>query len=305
MKLLNFRKGDEIRLGIKTDKGIIDVTEATKTATAETAAISVIAPEAIERRMILPSTMEQVIAGGEQALAQLNELIGKNPKTIPEESIIYAPCVMKPEKILCVGLNYYSHAEECGLSIPKFPVLFSKFNNALAAHKQMIKLPAKAEKFDYEAELVIVIGREAVNVSKEEALSFVFGYTIGNDLSARDLQLRTGQWLLGKTCDGFAPIGPYIVTADEVDPDNMDIGCEVNGKVRQAANTREMIFDCASIVSYISQYMTLKPGDIIFTGTPSGVVLGKIEAQQQWLVAGDKIRVSIEKLGTLENQLCD
>lgn len=286
MKIVNFKVGEQVRLGIKNDQGVIDVEQAAAAYSLE-----------------IPTTIEQVIAGGEKSLIQLAELAKREVETIPEDKIVYAPCVTNPEKILCVGLNYMSHGAECKMDIPTSPVLFSKFNNALAAHKQIISLPRHAEKIDYEAELVIVIGKEAVNVSKEDALSYVFGYTAGNDLSARDLQFVTGQWLLGKTCDNFAPVGPYLVTADEVDPTNLDIKCEVNGVVRQSANTSDMIFDCATIVSYISKYMTLKPGDIIFSGTPSGVILGYPEEQQQWLKPGDKITVSIEKVGDLVNIL--
>ena len=164
-------------------------------------------------------------------------------------------------------------------------------------------LPLNAKQFDYEAELVIVIGKTVENVSRENAMSHIFGYTIGNDLSARDLQFRTGQWLLGKTCDGFAPIGPYLVTADEVDSSNLEISCSVNGELRQQGNTKNMIFDCAHIVSYLSQHMTLRPGDIIFTGTPAGVILGYPEEQRNWLKSGDEVVISIEKIGSLKNKL--
>ena len=186
---------------------------------------------------------------------------------------------------------------------PLYPILFSKFNNALAAHGQKITLPKSARKYDYEAELIVVIGKEASSVTKEEALSYVFGYTCGNDLSARDLQFRTGQWLLGKTCDRFAPIGPYIVTADAIDPSDLNITCVVNGKVRQSGNTSDMLFDCADIISYASEYMTLKPGDLIFTGTPSGVITGEPADKRIWLKPGDEITVSIEKIGSLTNTL--
>jgi len=286
MKFVNFKVEKEVRLGIKSDKGIIDVEKA-----------------AAKYSIKAPTSIDQVISEGDEGLLQLSELVKNEVETIPEEKIIFAPCVTNPEKILCVGLNYMSHGAECKMDIPTSPVLFSKFNNALAAHNQTVALPQSAYKFDYEAELVIVIGKEAVNVSKEDALSYVFGYTTGNDLSARDLQFVSGQWLLGKTCDGFAPIGPYIVTADEVDPNNLDIKCEVNGVVCQSANTSDMIFNCADIVSYISQYMTLKPGDIIFSGTPSGVVLGYPEGKQNWLKSGDEVVISIEKIGSLINVL--
>ena len=286
MKFIQFKVGESIRLGIKTENGIIDVEQTATSLSLE-----------------LPTKMEQVIAGGEEVLKQLAELTKQEVSLISEEEIVYAPCMTQPEKIICVGLNYADHAKESNMDIPTYPVLFSKFNNALAAHNQIIRLPKTAEKFDYEVELVIVIGKEAVNVSKDEALSYVFGYTVGNDLSARDLQFRSGQWLLGKTCDHFGPIGPYLVTADELDPSNLNIQCKVNGEVRQSANTRDMIFDCATLVSYLSQHMTLKPGDIIFSGTPEGVILGYPEAKQVWLKSGDEVQVSVENIGTLVNVL--
>jgi 2-keto-4-pentenoate hydratase/2-oxohepta-3-ene-1,7-dioic acid hydratase in catechol pathway len=286
MKLVSFKSGEQIRLGIKLDNGIIDVSEA-----------------AAGCSLNIPTTMDELIAGGKRHLSQLNELTAKAANVLPEAKIVYAPSVLRPEKIICIGLNYISHREECNIETPAYPVIFSKFNNALAAHNETIALPKAAKKFDYEAELVIVIGKEAANVTKEDALSYVFGYTVGNDLSARDLQLRTGQWLLGKTCDQFAPIGPYLVTADEIDPSNLNIECKVNGKLRQSANTRDMIFDCATIVSYLSRHMTLKPGDIIFSGTPGGVILGYPENEQKWLKAGDEVTVTIEKIGSLVNVL--
>jgi 2-keto-4-pentenoate hydratase/2-oxohepta-3-ene-1,7-dioic acid hydratase in catechol pathway len=190
------------------------------------------------------------------------------------------------------------------MEIPTSPILFSKFSNALTGHKNTVNLPKTAEKFDYEAELAVIIGKTAQYVDEEDALSYVFGYSIGNDLSARDLQMRTGQWLLGKTCDGFAPVGPYIVTTDELsDPNNLDVECKVNGEIRQKANTRDMIFNCAKIISYASQYMTLKPGDIILTGTPDGVILGYPNEKQKWLEPGDEIKVSIGGIGTLSTTL--
>lgn len=286
MKLLNYKEGNQIYLGIKSEHGIIPVNSLNGNSD-----------------FVVPTTIEQVIASGESGLRILDRLAKNALSALPEEKLVYAPCVTNPEKILCVGVNYSKHGKECNMALPSHPILFSKFNNALAAHNQIIFLPKTAEKYDYEAELVVIMGKEASNVSKDEALSYVFGYSIGNDLSARDLQFRTNQWLLGKTCDCFAPVGPYIVTADEIDPNHLDIQCEVNGKVRQTSNTSRMIFDCATIISYVSQYMTLKPGDIIFTGTPSGVIFGCPEAEQEWLKPGDRVSVSVEKLGTLVNVL--
>ena len=184
-------------------------------------------------------------------------------------------------------------------------MLFNKYNNSLSAHRSPIKLPVEvAKKFDYETELVIVVGRTAKNVSEADALSYVAGYCTGNDFSARDLQFDTGgQWMVGKTFDQFAPLGPYLVTADQVNPDRLNIECRVNGEIRQSSNTEDFIFTSAQVVSYISRHLTLKPGDIIFTGTPEGVILGHPKDKQVWLKAGDKIACSVEKLGELEFEL--
>jgi 2-keto-4-pentenoate hydratase/2-oxohepta-3-ene-1,7-dioic acid hydratase in catechol pathway len=208
--------------------------------------------------------------------------------------------VTNPEKILCVGLNYARHARETNNPIPKLPILFNKFNNALNAHQGTVRVSAvPAERFDYESELVIVMGKKARNVSEAEALSYVFGYCNGNDFTARDLQSRSSQWMIGKTCDGFGLIGPYLVTADQVDPDNLKIEGSVNGEVRQSSNTSDMVFNCAQIVSYASTLMTLLPGDVIYTGTPEGVISGYPKEKQVWLKPGDRLTTTIEKLGTL------
>ncbi|MFC3802848.1 fumarylacetoacetate hydrolase family protein [Cohnella sp. GCM10012308] len=217
-----------------------------------------------------------------------------------------APCVARPGKIICVGLNYKKHAEETNSPIPAFPILFNKFANALTAHEAPVRVPTVTAKMDYEAELAIVIGKTAFNVSESDALDYVFGYCAANDLSARDLQLRTSQWLLGKSLDGFCPLGPWLVTADEVgDPNRLEIQSFVNGERRQNSNTSDMIFDCKTIVSYISRHMTLQPGDVILTGTPEGVVMGYPEDRQVYLKAGDRVEIRIEKLGELRNVLID
>ncbi len=283
MKLLNFITNHVVKLGVYTERGILDISKSG-----------------------LNLSMEDLIASGDEGLSQLQKLIdgATDPSWYcPEEEITFAPAVLHPEKILCIGLNYVSHTDECQMDLPVFPVVFSKFNNALAAHKENISLPEHAVKIDYEGELVIIMGRTAKNIGKEQALDYVFGYTAGNDLSARDLQFRTAQWLIGKTCDQFAPIGPMVVTQDQLSPNCLEICCTVNGEVRQRGNTKDMIFSCAEIVSYLSQQMTLKPGDIIFTGTPSGVILGYPENQQAWLKSGDQVLVEIEGIGRLENKL--
>lgn len=283
MKLLNFITDGVVKLGVLTEKGILDVS---KTG--------------------LSLNMEALIASGDEGLSQLQRAIDKVTDAswfYPQEKITFGPAVTQPEKILCIGLNYISHTDECQMELPVFPVVFSKFNNALAAHKENISLPDNAIKIDYEGELVIVIGKTAKNIEKDQALDYVFGYTVGNDFSARDLQFRTAQWLIGKTCDQFAPLGPVIVTRDQLSPNQLEIRCTVNGEIRQRGNTKDMIFSCAEIVSYLSQQMTLKPGDVIFTGTPSGVVLGYPENEQIWLKSGDRVLVEIEGIGQLENKL--
>lgn len=286
LKFVNFQLNSQIRLGVKVENGIMDIAQVSDAYSLE-----------------VPNTIEQIIVAGKSVIEKLQKYVESTSFLIDEDNIVYAPCVTNPEKIICIGLNYLDHANESKMEIPLSPVVFSKFSNALAGNKQEILLPINAKQFDYEAELVIVIGKTAESVSRENAMSYIFGYTIGNDLSARDLQFRTGQWLLGKTCNGFAPIGPYLVTADEVNPSDLEISCRVNGELRQQGNTKNMIFDCAYIVSYLSQHMTLKPGDIIFTGTPAGVILGYPEEKRVWLKSGDEVSVSIEKIGTLINKL--
>jgi len=204
-------------------------------------------------------------------------------------------------------LNYREHVEETHEELPKVPILFNKYNNTLAAHRSTIKLPPRdvAYKFDYETELLIVIGKTARNVSEADALDYVAGYAVGHDFTARDLQMDTGgQWMVGKTLDDFAPIGPYFVSADVVgDPNNLSLQTRVNGQVRQSSNTSRFIFNTQAMIAYTSKLFALEPGDIIFTGTPPGVILGKPKDQQIWLKAGDKIESTIEKLGTLQFDL--
>ena len=212
--------------------------------------------------------------------------------------------LVNPQKILCVGLNYRSHAEETGGEVPKEPVIFSKFGDALAEDGQEIVLPEWHRCYDYEAELVIVMGKPVWNASREEAAAAIGGYTCGNDLSARDCQFRSAQWLIGKSFPGFAPIGPRIVPADEFDPGRPHrITCAVNGVTVQDDDVTGMIFSCSEIVSYISGFLPLAPGDLIFTGTPSGVILGKPKGTREWLKKGDTVAVSIEGIGTLTNRL--
>ena len=215
----------------------------------------------------------------------------------------WRPIVERPQKIICVGLNYGAHVAETQSHMSEQPVLFSKFANALAAAEQDISIPAATERLDYEAELVIVMGKHCHQAAVSDALSFVLGYTTGNDVSARDLQHRSGQWLIGKSLDGFGPVGPFCTTAEEVgDPQQLRIALTRNGEPCQEANTSDMIFSCAEIVAYCSTLWTLQPGDIIFTGTPNGVIGGMPPEEQRWLAPGDQVAVTIDKLGTLTNR---
>ncbi|GAC1348124.1 MAG: hypothetical protein NVSMB23_28570 [Myxococcales bacterium] len=285
LTLLNFRRGGELRLGVKTKAGILDVKAA---------------GQALGVRV--PATTDEVIRGKDlDGLRAAIDSAGKKGKAalLSEDKLEFGPAVSAPEKIIMLGFNYRRHAMETNTPIPTSPVLFNKFANALCGHGAKVKLPVKvATKFDHEVELVVVVGKEAREVSEADALAYVFGYATGNDFSARDLQFKTSQFMLGKTSDDFAPLGPYLVSADLVgDPQALKLECKVNDQVRQSSNTSDMIFSCAQIISYASQHMTLKPGDIIFTGTPEGVIQGKPEAQRVWLKAGDRITTTIEKLG--------
>jgi 2-keto-4-pentenoate hydratase/2-oxohepta-3-ene-1,7-dioic acid hydratase in catechol pathway len=293
LTLLTMQREGEFRLGVKTATGILDVREAS-----------------VLLHMSAPFTMDDLLQNEDGP--RLNALVAAALQSkdcekaiIDEHKIVFGPVVTRPEKIVCVGLNYRKHAKEVNLPVPAQPVLFSKFNNSLSGHNGEIKLPVEvASKFDYETELVIVMGKPTRNVSPTDAISHVAGYCIGNDLSARDLQFDTGgQWLAGKTLDGFAPLGPYLVTADQVNPDQLKIECRVNGQTRQSSNTDDFIFNCAQVVSYISRLFTLRAGDVIFTGTPEGVILGHPKDQQVWLKAGDRIACSVEGLGELKFEL--
>ncbi len=296
LTLLTMRRDGQYRLGAKTNKGVLDVKQAAEIL-----------------KIASPASLDDMLQNEEGASVQavveaaLKSAAAKKA-FLKEEAITYGPLVTRPEKIVCVGLNYRKHAEEIKLPIPKQPVLFNKFNNSLLQQGGTIKLPsAVAKKFDYEIELVIVIGKEARDVSEKDALSYVAGYATGNDFSARDLQFETGgQWMVGKTSDGFAPLGPYFISAEQVDPDNLNLECRVNGDTRQSSNTNDMIFNCRQIISYTSARIPLRAGDIIYTGTPGGVIFNGVangvatrKERWDWLKAGDKIACSVEKLGEL------
>ena len=210
--------------------------------------------------------------------------------------------IPNPKNIICIGLNYADHIAETSLATHDFPEIFMKTTNALAGHQDTITIEDESFHYDYEGELVIIIGKAGKNISREQAKEHILGYTIGNDVSARALQFRGSQWILGKSLDNFAPIGPVIVSPDEFDFDNATITTTVNGEVRQQAKLQQMLFKPYEIIEFVSQYITLQEGDIIFTGTPSGVVLGKNEERYGWLKSGDTVSITISGIGTLVNQ---
>ncbi|HUU33531.1 MAG TPA: fumarylacetoacetate hydrolase family protein [Vicinamibacterales bacterium] len=287
LTLLNMRTAAGPRLGVKQPRGILDVAAAAAMYTL---------PAPVDTDDLLQNgkggLLARVVAAAADGPARLY---------LQETAVRHAPLVTRPEKIIMMGFNYRRHAAETGTPIPANPTLFNKYNNSLNHHGGTIALPtAAARHFDHEIELVMVFGRECHNVSEADALDYVAGYCTGNDFSARDLQYLTTQFMIGKTFDGFAPLGPYLVTSDLVgDPNNLRLECRVNGEQRQDWNTSDMIFNCRQMISFASRMMTIKPGDIFFTGTPHGVVFGKPKAEQVWLKAGDRVVCSVEKLGEL------
>ncbi len=275
MKLAQFKTktSDESRLGMLSGEVIVDVTE--------------IAP-----------TMIDFIDRGSIAIHDLKSFNAKTAYAL--DAVEYLPAV-NPGKIIAIGRNYQEHAAEGGSEPPKSPLIFTKLPNSLNAHNAPVILHEISEQIDFEAELAVVIGHRASRVSEAEALNYVFGYTCLNDVSARDLQFGDGQWVRGKGLDGFAPTGPFITTRDEIpDPQALKIEGILNGEVMQSSNTKMMIFGVAYLIHYITQAITLEPGDVIATGTPEGV--GVFRKPPRLLQNGDVFEVAIENLVTLRNR---
>ena len=281
MKLCSVEFNGRQIVGALTDSGIADVTA-----------------------MGFPARMNEIIEGGHKMLTDIETALKETPPSLlSEERVKYLP-VTEPKKIICEGMNYKDHAEETGGEIPKHPVFFSKFNDALRAHDEPVKLPSWFSRYDYEAELVIVIGKHAYNISIDEAETCIFGYTCGNDLSVRDAQFLSSQWLCGKSIPGSGPVGPYIQTRDSFDPNEPhSIYCEVNGNIVQSGNTVDMIFPCFEAVCVASKFFPLTPGDLLFTGTPAGVIHGRKHEERVWLKPGDIVKVKIDGIGTLTTSL--
>ena len=281
MKLCSISVDNNQRIGVKTEGGIVDITA-----------------------LGFPARMNDIIEGGEDILKRITDAMQSTAlPQLCEESVKFLP-VTEPMKVICAGLNYVDHAKETGASIPDHPVLFNKFSDSLSAHREPVVLPAWLSHYDYEAELVVVIGKHVYNVDPKDAELSVFGYTCGNDLSARKAQSLSSQWLAGKAIPGFGPVGPYIVTADGFNPCGSNgVYCDVNGVREQSGNTLDMIFTCSDLLATASRFFPLYPGDIIFTGTPHGVIAGKKPEDRVWLKPGDVVSITIDGIGTLTTPL--
>ncbi|MGV3503431.1 MAG: fumarylacetoacetate hydrolase family protein [Adhaeribacter sp.] len=281
MKIVYYQQDNGLVPGIATDQGVV----------------------AVNQYVASPYRDEPLSKDDLAAFAGIAQKALQQPEgLLPEECLVFGPCVPKPSKIICIGLNYRKHALESGMAIPTVPVVFTKYSNTLTGYGTPVTLGPEGKQFDYEVELGVVIGRRCKRVAKEEALEYVLGYCVANDLSCRDLQFLSSQWLLGKSLDGFLPLGKYLVTPEEVgEVQHLQLSCSLNGEQRQNSNTGDMIFSVAEIISFLSRHMTLEPGDLILTGTPEGVIMGLPE--KKWLVPGDVVKVEIEKLGATTNQM--
>ncbi|MGE7544410.1 fumarylacetoacetate hydrolase family protein [Sporosarcina newyorkensis] len=259
----------------------------------------------------VPTKMEGFLQGGKESMRIAQEAIAyalANQDSF-EHQLVYEKSAVKveapvtaPGKIICVGHNYREHILEMGREIPKYPVVFAKFANTIIGPEDDIPFYPISEQLDYEAEFTFVIGKKANNVSEEDALDYVAGYTIANDVTYRDIQRRTLQWMQGKSVDGSAPLGPWLITTDELtDPSGLDVVLTVNGEVRQKTNTENLVFSVQKLVAFLSNLMTLEPGDVILSGTPGGV--GVAMDPPQFLKDGDVVKIEIDKVGTLENRV--
>lgn len=284
MRLLSYRATDGERLGVLYDGRVFDAAD--------------LLPNG-------PRTIAELFRNGADtaalhALAAAAHTEGKRPAGTLDDLELLAP-VPRPGKVVAIGLNYHAHAAEQGVEPPGEPLIFAKFSTSVTGPRQPVRWdPSFTKQVDYEAELAVVIGRPARRVPESEALEYVLGYTCGNDVSARDLQFGDKQWVRGKSLDTFCPLGPVLVTADEVpDPQALRIRCLVNGEVLQDGNTSDMIFSVARVIADASAAFTLEPGDVIMTGTPPGV--GVFRKPQRFLKAGDEMTVEVERIGRLVN----
>lgn len=296
MRLGSFKQAGRANAGLVVDGRVLNLTELGRNNPARFGSLAAFQDVSLlwsrEARSLVDTVAEAVRKGG--LPAEWEQI------TQPESACTWLPPVASPEKIICIGLNYKDHAAESKMEIPKEPVFFNKYNNALVGAAGPVIIPSNSDQVDYEAELAVVLGKRAKRVAVESAPDYIAGYTLMHDVSARDWQFRTGQWVSGKTFDTFGPCGPHLITPDEVpDPHILGIRLTLNGKVMQESNTRNLIFDVPTLVSYLSHIFTLLPGDIISTGTPPGV--GFARKPPVFLKPGDIVEIWVEKVGTMRH----
>ncbi|MGH2386711.1 MAG: fumarylacetoacetate hydrolase family protein [Chloroflexota bacterium] len=287
MRIVSYRSDGDWRVGIEREGLVLDITRADQ-------------PAGI-------SPTRALLAAGRGALdaarARANRAFeSRDPGLLSLDALDLGPPIPDPDKIICIGLNYADHAAEASLALPTVPIFFAKFRNSLIGRKDRIVLPRFSTEIDYEGELAVIIGTRCKDADEATALSFVAGYSVFNDVSARDIQMQTSQWMAGKAIDSFAPMGPGIVPAAEIpDPQTLTLATRVNGRMLQQAHTSEMIFSVARLIAHVSGLMTLEPGDIIATGTPSGVGFKRVPPV--FLKEGDLVEVEIERVGLLQNRV--
>jgi 2-keto-4-pentenoate hydratase/2-oxohepta-3-ene-1,7-dioic acid hydratase in catechol pathway len=279
MRLATFVDGNETAIGVVAGDELIDLRRA--------------APE-------LPREMTALLAAGPDALARVRKAAGGGPR-LPLASVRLRAPVVRPPKVLAVGLNYASHARETGREPPAVPIIFNKQATAVTGPYDPIHAPPESAQLDYEGELAVIIGRRCRRVSRERAPEVIAGYTVANDVSVRDWQLRVPTMTMGKSWDTHCPLGPWLVTGDEIDPHDLTLRTLVNGELRQSASTGDLIFDCFALVEHLTTAFTLEPGDVISTGTPAGVALAM--SPPRWLRPGDVVRVEIDGIGAIENPI--
>jgi 2-keto-4-pentenoate hydratase/2-oxohepta-3-ene-1,7-dioic acid hydratase in catechol pathway len=280
LKLCTFLRDGTHRVGVVDGESVVD--------------LSLAAPA-------LPRDLVALLAAGPSALARAKSAAASARERLPLASVVLAAPILRPPKFLAIGLNYADHVAESGLEAPKLPTVFNKQSTCVAGPNADVHLPRISSALDYEGELGFVIGARCRHVPKERAHEVIAGYLVVNDVSVRDWQLRIPTWTMGKSFDTHGPIGPWLTTADEIDPSGLRLRTWVNGELRQDSNTKHLIFDCAAIVEHLSTAFTLEPGDVVATGTPGGV--GIAMKPPRLLEVGDVVRVEIEGLGALENRV--
>ena len=281
MRFVSFKKDGKNKIGVRTDAGLVDLSKVDKK---------------------IPTDLKGLIAQGKGAMQRAGRAASNaKPSAIVKGRVSYLTPIQKPDKIFCIGLNYKDHAAEAGLKIPTYPVVFTRFTTSFVAHDQALIRPKASKHFDYEAEMVAVIGKKARNIKKSEALDYVAGYSVANEGSIRDYQMKASQWTIGKNFDSSGSIGPDFVTADELPAGakGLDVELRLNGNVLQVTNTREMVFDVKTLVYELARAITLMPGDIILTGTGPGV--GFVRKPPIFMKQGDTCEVEIEGVGLLSN----